>query len=88
MLKKENLEEDYGEYQNFVTKMDKYWLDLKKEEKEAKENEDEKSKSEYRAYNFETSTDSWKDLGVQRSSFVQYDIEAKISNTNFGHIKF
>ena len=53
--------------------MDKYWSDLKKEEKE---NGNEKSKSEYRAYNFETSIDSWKDLGVQRSSFVQNDIEA------------
>ena len=56
--------------------MEKYWSDIKKEEKAAKGNEDEMSKSEYRAYNFETSTDSWKEMGVQRASFVQNDIEA------------
>ena len=51
-------------------------IKVEKEAKETKETEEEKSKSEYRAYNFETSTDSWKDLGVQRSSFVWNDIEA------------
>ena len=33
-------------------------------------------------------TESWREMGVQRSPFVQYDIEAQIFNANFGNINF
>ena len=46
------------------------------------------TKSEYRAFNFETDIDSRKDSGVQRSRLGQNDIEANISNANFGNINF
>ena len=59
----------------------------KKEEQEAREAKG-KSKSEYRAFDFETGTDSKKEFGVQRSASVQNDIEANISNANFGNINF
>ena len=51
--------------------------DREKEEKEKAKKEKAKNKSEYRAYDFETeSLDSWRQLGVQPSSFVKNDIEA------------
>ena len=47
-----------------------------------------KNKIEKIAYNFDTGINSWRDLGVQRASFIQNDIEANISNANFGNINF
>ena len=70
-------------------------MDKEREEFKAKadklkeKKEKEKSKSEYRAYDFETeSIDSWRNLGVQPSSFVQNDIEASIFNAKLGNVKF
>ena len=58
--------------------MDRERKELKeKADREKEEKEKAKNKSEYRAYDFETeSIDSWRNLGVQPSSFVQNDIEA------------